>query len=180
MKHLLRSGLLAFCFTAAASAATVWNFTGICSDCPDFGYGTLTATEIPGEVLFSFTYSSDWLSYTMDPLQMWGNTGGGWSTFTGTTFAITSGMSLQMRGFADVTSFGGSGNPLPPGTTNEYMYFAAGSDGSWSTGVYQNSDFGTGGAWTQGVSGVPEPSTLALGGLGAVALLLLHRRRLVA
>jgi hypothetical protein len=183
MNHLLRSGLLTLCLTVAASAVPIvqtWNFTGTCSDCPDFGFGTLTTSTENNVVSFNFAYSSDWLTYTMNAATVLVNTGNGWSLFNGSSFDIAPGMSLIFRQTASVTSFGGAGNPIPVGVSTQPMYFDAFSDGTWSTGVYLPSDFGTNGAWTSGSSAVPEPSTLALAAFGGATLLFFRRRRSVA
>jgi hypothetical protein len=97
--------------------------------------------------------------------------------FFGSSFELEAGLSLRFHQNTSVTSFGGSGNPLPPGVTTENMYFMALANGNWSTGVDLPSDFGTNGAWTQGPSGVPEPSTLALAAFGGATLFFLRFRR---
>lgn len=170
MKTLLKNGLLALCLTAMLPAVPLienWNFTGTCSDCPDVGSATLTTSTSSNVVSFSFSYNSDWISYTLTAPSVFQNL----SPFAGTSFTINPGDRLDIFGIGTLTSFGGPGNPVPAGTTAEQMYFRAFANGNWETGISSNSDFGTNGVWTlQGGSTVPEPSTLGLAGLSASLL----------
>lgn len=172
MKNLLKSGLLALCLTATLPAVPIvenWNFTGTCSDCPNFGFATLTATTNSNVVSFSFSYNSDWLSYTLASPQVRLNS----VVFAGTSFSINPGDRVDVYGTGPLTSVGGVGNPVPVGTTTEQLYFQLFSDGTWATGVNVPGDFGTNGAFAlQGNNAVPEPATFGLAGLSAGLLAL--------
>lgn len=168
MKNLLKAGLLALCLTVASPAVPIienWNFTGTCSDCPDLGFGTLTTSTDNNVVSFSFSYNSDWISYTLTNAQVRVNA----VIFNGSSFTLAPTDRVDIYGNAPYTSFGGVGNPVPLGTTQEDLYFRRLSDGTWETGVNVPGDFGTNGAFAlQGNnSAVPEPSTMGLAGLSA-------------
>jgi PEP-CTERM motif len=168
MKNLLQAGLLALCLSVSVPAVPLvesWDFTGTCSDCPDFGFGTLTASTSNNVVTFSFSYNSDWISYTLTNPQVRVNS----VIFNGSSFTLAPTDRVDLYGTAPYTSFGGVGNPVPVGTTTENLYFRRFSNGNWETGVNVPGDFGTNGAFVlQGNnSPVPEPSTMGLAGLSA-------------
>jgi hypothetical protein len=178
MKHLLQCGLLMLCLTAALPAVPLvqtYDFTGTCSDCPDFGFGTLTATTNNNVVSFSFSYNSDWISYTLASALVQIDS----VTFNGSSFTYNPAQNIAIYGTGPFTSFGGPGNPEPAGTNSEQIYFQMQSSGTWSTGINLPSDFGTNGAFTLqgGNSSVPEPTTFGLVGAGAGLLWLQRRRR---
>jgi hypothetical protein len=167
---------------AAATPIEVWNFSGLCTDCPGNGTGLLTVSQAQanGPLTFEFSYSSAWISYTMTNANAFlGNT-----PFSGTTFAIPTTTSLRFRQLVPITSFGGTGNPLgTPGVFNDgtvfFNYFP--TTGEWSTG--SNSfllDYGTLPTWTQGSVGpvVPEPASVAFVGLGLAGLAWVRHRKL--
>lgn len=183
MTNTLRRGLLKVCAMVAlsalpASAATIWNFTGTCTDCPDIGEAVLVATPNGNSVSFTLSYSSDWISYTLTSPDVFLNG----PPFTGSsfTFGPTDAIYIEQFG-ATITSFGGLGNPLAPGTyTDRVIFQSNGNGGTWFTGTSAFFlDYGTGTSWTQASSnsGVPEPSTFGLAGLSGGLLLLRQWRR---
>jgi hypothetical protein len=178
MKTLLQCGLLSLFLAATLPAVPLiqtYDFTGTCSDCPAFGFGTLTASTSNNVVSFSMAYNSDWISYTIPS----GAVEVDGFAFNGTSFTYNPAVSLNIVGTGTFTSFGGSGNPVPPGTTQESIYFYLNPGGFWSTGINLPSDFGTNGAFVSSVpqTGVPEPTSIALVGAGTGLLILLQRRR---
>jgi hypothetical protein len=180
MKTLLQCGLLSLFLAATLPAVPLiqtYDFTGTCTDCPDFGFGTLTASTSNNVVSFSMAYNSDWISYTIPS----GAVEVDGLLFNGTSFTYNPAVSLNIVGTGTFTSFGGSGNPVLPGTTQESIYFYLNPGGNWSTGINAPSDFGTNGAFNlQGPgnsNGVPEPASIALVGAGTGLLILLQRRR---
>ena len=180
MKTLLQCGLLSLFLAATLPAVPViqnYDFTGTCSDCPDFGFGTLTASTSNNVVTFSMAYNSDWISYTIPSVSVLSEAG---VPFTGTSFTYNPAATLFIVGNGTFTSFGGSGNPVIPGTTQENIFFSLNTNGNWSTGINAPSDFGTNGAFNlqgPGNSSVPEPASIALVGAGTGLLILLQRRR---
>jgi hypothetical protein len=180
MKTLLQCGLLSLFLAATLPAVPLiqtYDFTGTCSDCPGFGYGTLTASTSNNVVSFSFSYNSDWISYTIPSVSTLYEDG---FQFNGTSYTYNPAATFFVIGNGTFTSFGGSGNPVPPGTTQENIFFSLNPNGNWSTGINAPSDFGTNGAFNLqggGNSGVPEPASIALVGAGTGLLILLQRRR---
>ena len=165
---------------AHAGVISVWNFDGVCSDCPGHGTGVLTVSQAVanGPLSFEFVYSSAWIAYTMDNATAYfGNT-----VFTGTSFSIPTGI-FRLQQTVPITSFGGVGNPLPtPGVYNDGLvsFFNRTTDNFWSTGSNAFvDDYGTGFTFLQGSvnSGVPEPSSVALLGAGVLAWALRRRQR---
>jgi hypothetical protein len=179
MKTLLQCGLLSLFLAATLPAVPLiqtYDFTGTCTDCPDFGYATLTASTSSNVVSFSLSYNSDWISYTIPSANVYEDE----SPFAGTSYTYNPALSLYILGTGTFTSFGGSGNPVPPGTTQEAIYFSLTPSGNWSTGIALPSDFGTNGAFTAagpGNSGVPEPASVALVAAGTALLFLRQRRQ---
>lgn len=167
---------------AAATTIQTWNFTGVCSDCPGNGTGVLLVNQAQtnGPLTFQFSYSSAWISYTMNnPSVFVGNT-----AFSGTTFSIPTAANLSIVQVVPITSFGGVGNPLgTPGVYNDgsVNFFYRPSPAFWSTGsnAFIN-DYGTQPTWTQGSvnSPVPEPTTAAFLGLGLIGVACVRRRKL--
>jgi hypothetical protein len=107
--------------------------------------------------------------------------GSGFVPFTGTTLNSFDPVNntFQISETTTFTSLGGPGNPVPPGPSASSLIFFEYSNDNWTTGsAAVGLGLGTNGVWmvSGGQSAVPEPSTWALGGLGALALLL-HRRR---
>ncbi|MBY0505438.1 MAG: PEP-CTERM sorting domain-containing protein [Bryobacteraceae bacterium] len=164
----------------SAGTIAVWNFSGVCSDCPGNGTGVLSVNQdLPnGPLTFGFAYSSAWISYTMTNAT---------ATFEGQpvtnpSFNPGSGYLILSQANIAFTSFGGAGNPMPAGTITDSVFFARLGDGTWQTGANSsNSDFGVAqsSTFTQGSvpSGVPEPSSYALMGGGLAVLIGLRRRR---
>lgn len=166
-RYLFTIGALAILSGSAANAATIY-FTGTCADCPDIGEGVLTTTEVGSSTIFEFTYTSDWITYTMT------NAGARVDgvPFSGLGFALLPGQALFLgQNNINITSFGGVGNPMPAGTTAENAYFFLGNNGDWETGGQLLADFGINGAFSSQSSSVPEPSALGLAGLSAGVLL---------
>ena len=176
MKTLLQCGLLSLFLAATLPAVPLiqtYDFTGTCTDCPDFGFGTLTASTSSNVVSFSFSYNSDWISYTIPSATLYVNN----ALFAGTSYSYNASLPLAIFGNGLFTSYGGTGNPLPAGSAQMPIYFTLEPNGDWSTGANINSDFGTNGALTvPNTSGVPEPASMALVGAGAGLLFLLKRR----
>ncbi len=179
MKTLLQCGLLSLFLAATLPAVPLiqtYDFTGTCSDCPDFGFGTLTASTSSNVVSFSFTYNSDWISYTIPSASIYVNS----VLFSGTSYTYNPALSLGIYGQGAFTSFGGSGNPNAAGTTQEFIAFLRQPNGNWFTGPNSNSDFGTNGNFVAldpgNTAGVPEPASMALVGAGTGLLILLKRR----
>lgn len=180
MKTLLQCGLLSLFLAATLPAVPLiqtYDFTGTCTDCPDFGFGTLTASTSSNVVSFGFTYNSDWIAYTIPTAIVYVNG----SPFSGTSYTYNPAVSLSIYGVGPFTSFGGTGNPNIAGTTQEQIYFSLSPNGNWSTGINVPSDFGTNGAFNvpggPNTSGVPEPASMALVGAGTGLLIRLQRRR---
>lgn len=178
MKTLLQCGILSLFLASTLPAIPLiqnYDFTGTCTDCPDFGFATLTASTSSNVVTFSLNYNSDWISYTIPSATVLVDS----QLFTGPSYTYNPAASLYVIGHGTFTSFGGSGNPVPAGTTQESIYFTLETNGNWSTGVAAPSDFGTNGAFAVpgGNTGVPEPSSVAMAGAGIGMLVLLQRRR---
>lgn len=179
MKTLLQCGLLSLFLAATLPAIPLiqtYDFTGTCTDCPDFGFGTLTASTSSNVVSFSFSYNSDWISYNIPTATVYVDG----LPFNSTSYTYNPAVNLNIIGTGTFTSFGGSGNPVIPGTTQEDIYFFRAPNGNWSTGINSPSDFGTNGNFNvpgPGNNGVPEPASMALVGAGTGLLILLKRRR---
>jgi hypothetical protein len=162
--------------SASASPIEVWNFTGVCTDCPGTGTGTLTVEQSS----FTFSYTSAWISYTLANaiVQVDEET-----QTPGVPLPNLSAFDLYIRGTGSVTSFGGTNgqfsNPLPVGTQTRQMYFFSYAGANWGTGEFALADFGPSQTWTAGSqsSAVPEPSTFALLASAAVVGGVLRRRR---
>jgi PEP-CTERM motif len=181
IRNLSLAVALPLFLATAVPASTVWNFNGVCSDCPGNGTGVLTIDQqSPNDPLtFSFAYTSPWISYTMTSATASVNN----VLFNGNSlvFPVTTG-SFRLTQLVPITSVGGVGNPLPAGTyTDRTVFFETNPDGSWSTGSNSlNSDFGVSnsGGWTAaGQSGVPEPSSVALAVTGLALAAFGARRR---
>ncbi len=175
MKKLLQCGVLSLFLAATLSAVPLiqtYNFTGTCTDCPDQGFATLTASTSSNVVSFSFSYNSDWISYSLPSALVYVNN----VPFSGTSYTHNSAVEFDVYGTGSFTSFGGTGNPVPAGTTQEQIFFNLLPNGNWSTGINVPSDYGTNGAFDVPNSGVPEPASMALVGAGTALLILLRRR----
>lgn len=165
---------------ASATTISVWNFSGVCTDCPGNGTGVLTVTQAVtnGPLSFEFTYSSAWIAYTMNNAAAYIDN----TLFAGTSFTMPTTGTFRVQQEVPITSFGGVGNPLAAGVHNDGMvnFFNRYSDGFWSTGSNAFlSDYGTGFSFVQGTvtSGVPEPSSMALLAAGAAVWLVRRRRQ---
>ncbi len=176
MKNLLQCGLLSLFLAATLPAVPLiqtYDFTGTCTDCPDFGFGTLTASTSNNVVSFAFSYNSDWIVYNIPSASVYVNN----ILFNGSSYTYNPSLSLAIYGQGTFTSFGGAGNPNPVGTNQYPISFQLLPNGNWVTGPNVNSDFGTNGAFNvPNTSGVPEPASMALVGAGAGLLFLLKRR----
>jgi len=161
----LLAGLLAITSTPAAAAGVeMFTFTGVCFDCSGTGTAVLTVadTYVPGNSLSV----SDFFSLTYYPTNLLPS---GISITADILRSISGGLPTALTGDAalDIAGIGGTGE------------FITTTDGHWYVCQHSCGDFGTSYTWSAGAATLtPEPSTLALTGLGWAALTLVRRRRL--
>lgn len=159
---LLAGALVLTCLQAKAAGVEMFTFTGQCFDCSGTGTAILTVvdTYIPGNALTA----GDFVSLTYYPTNL---LPAGLSITAADLRSINGGLPTGLAGNSDldISGVGGTGE----------IYTVA--DGHWYVCPHSCGDFGTSYTWTNGVTVTPEPSTIALTGLGWAALTLVRRRR---